>query len=138
MISDAPVKGADRIGEAVSSPPAISAGLETAPPFFYTFLSGKLPKIYYENNLYILFSLVGVDTNTEWYTSDGRIDVLVRVPRFIYLLELRLDRPVTEALEQIERKDYARQFESDGRPVIKIGIEFSTRTRNILSWRLFS
>lgn len=101
-------------------------------------VSGKLPEIYFENNLYIIFSLVGVDTNTEWYTSDGRIDVIVRVPRFIYLLELKLDRPVTEAMEQIERKDYARQFEFDGRHVIKLGIEFSTRTRNIHSWRLLS
>lgn len=79
-----------------------------------------------------------MDTNTEWYTSDGRIDVILRVPRYIYLLELKLDRPVTEALEQIECKDYARQFEFDGRLVIKLGIEFSTRTRNILSWRLLS
>lgn len=79
-----------------------------------------------------------MDTNTEWYTSDGRIDVLVRVLRYIYLLELKLDRPVTEAMDQIERKDYARQFEFDGRPVIKIGIEFSTLIRDILSWRLLS
>ncbi len=97
-------------------------------------LSGKKPEIYFENNLYIIFSLVGVDTNTEWYTSDGRIDVVVRVPKYIYLLELKVDRPVTEALTQIERKDYGCQFESDGRSIIRLGIEFSRKTRNIVSW----
>lgn len=97
-------------------------------------LSGKRPEIYFENNLYIIFSLVGVETNTEWFTSDGRIDVVVRVPRYIYLLELKLDRPVTEALTQIERKDYGRQFECDGRKIVRLGIEFSHETRNIVRW----
>lgn len=97
-------------------------------------LSGKRPEIYFENNLYIIFSLVGVETNTEWFTSDGRIDVVVRVPRYIYLLELKLDRPVTEVLTQIERKDYGRQFECDGRKIVRLGIEFSHETRNIVRW----
>ncbi len=60
--------------------------------------------------------------------------MVVRVPKYIYLLELKLDRPVTEALTQIERKDYGCQFESDGRSIIRLGIEFSRKTRNIVSW----
>lgn len=99
-------------------------------------LSHDRHEIYFENNLYIIFSLVGVEANTEWRTSDGRIDVVVRVPRFIYVMELKLDHPVTEALGQIERKDYGRQFEFDGRPVIRLGIEFSRKTRNIVSWQV--
>lgn len=99
-------------------------------------LSGNRPEIYFENNLYIIFSLVGVEANTEWRTSDGRIDVVVRVPQYIYLLELKLDRPVTEALGQIGRKDYERQFEFDGRKVIRLGIEFSQKTRNIVRWEV--
>lgn len=97
-------------------------------------ISGKRPEIYFENNLYIILSLVGVDTNTEWHTSYGRIDVVVRVPKFIYVIELKLDRPVTQAMVQIERKDYARQFECDDRKIIRLGIEFSHATRNIVGW----
>lgn len=99
-------------------------------------LSGNRPEIYFENNLYIIFSLVGVEASTEWRTSDGRIDVVVRVPQYICLLELKLDRPVTVALGQIGSKDYERQFEFDGRKVIRLGIEFSQKTRNIVRWEV--
>ena len=50
------------------------------------------------------------------------------------MIELKLDRPVTQAMVQIERKDYARQFECDGRKIIRLGIEFSHATRNIVGW----
>ncbi|MDE5878147.1 MAG: ATP-binding protein [Muribaculaceae bacterium] len=98
-------------------------------------LTRKMPEIYYENNLYILFTLTGLKTSVEVDTSDGRMDVLMECRRHIYIIELKLDRSAEEALEQIRRKHYALSLERRGLPVTLIGINFSTKTRNIESWK---
>ena len=97
-------------------------------------LSNGMPEIYFENNLYILFNLIGIDARAEWHTSSGRIDMLLHMPDYIYVMELKLDGTAEEALAQIDSKEYALQFEHDGRQVIKIGINFTKATRNIDTW----
>jgi hypothetical protein len=37
-------------------------------------------------------------------------------------------------LQQINDKNYALPFEADGRKIVKIGINFSSKTRNIERW----
>ncbi len=93
-------------------------------------------ELHYENNLFIIFVLVGVDARPEWHTSQGRIDLLLRMRNYIYVIELKRDGTPEEALEQIREKDYTRQFLGDPRPVVELGITFSTRTRNITAWKV--
>ena len=50
-------------------------------------------------------------------------------------MELKRDGTPEEALEQIRKKDYKRQFLGDPRPVVELGITFSTETRNITAWK---
>ena len=95
----------------------------------------KATELHYENNLFIIFMLIGVDARPEWHTSDGRIDLLLSMRNYIYIIELKRDGTPREALDQIRKKDYARQFTGDPRPVIKLGITFSTETRNITAWK---
>ncbi|MDE5876814.1 MAG: ATP-binding protein [Muribaculaceae bacterium] len=98
-------------------------------------LTKKMPEIYYENNLYILFTLIGAKVSVEVETSDGRMDVLIECLDYIYIIELKLDRSAEEALEQIQHKHYSLPFERRGLPIILVGINFSSRTRNIESWK---
>ena len=107
-----------------------------------TFMAGipyefadKATELHYENNLFIIFMLIGVDARPEWHTSDGRIDLLLSMRNYIYIIELKRDGTPEEALAQIVKKDYARQFAGDSRPVISLGITFSTSTRNITAWK---
>ena len=107
-----------------------------------TFMAGipyefaeKATELHYENNLFILFVLIGVDARPEWHTSQGRIDLLLSMRNCIYVIELKRDGTPEEALEQIREKDYARQFAGDPRPVISLGVTFSTETRNITAWK---
>ena len=95
----------------------------------------KATELHYENNLFIIFMLIGVDARPEWHTSDGRIDLLLSMRNYIYIIELKRDGTPEEALAQIVKKDYARQFAGDPRPVISLGITFSTSTRNITAWK---
>ena len=108
-----------------------------------TFMAGipyefadKATELHYENNLFIIFVLVGVDARPEWHTSQGRIDLLLRMRNYIYVIELKRDGTPEEALEQIREKDYTHQFLGDPRPVVELGVTFSTETRNITAWKV--
>jgi hypothetical protein len=59
----------------------------------------------------------------------------MKMPRGIYVMELKYDRPVSEALEQIDRKGYAEKYRTDGRTVTKVGLSFSSEQRNISDWK---
>lgn len=89
------------------------------------------PEIYYENNLFLILSLIGIDTTAESFTSEGRIDMLLKFPDYIYVVELKLDSTAKEAMDQIDKKNYVLPFKYDGRKIIKVGINFSSKTRNI-------
>lgn len=97
-------------------------------------LSKNKPEIYFENNIYIIFRLMGFTVYTEYRTSNGRIDLLVKTNQYIYIIELKLNGTAEEALQQIEEKGYALPFAHEERVVFKIGISFSHKTRNIDHW----
>ena len=46
-------------------------------------------------------------------------------------MEFKLNGTAEEALQQINDKHYALPFETDGRRLFKIGVNFSAETRNI-------
>lgn len=90
----------------------------------------------FHNAFYILVTLIGLDTKAEVHTSDGRIDLLIQTPEYVYVIELKYDASAEDALRQIEEKEYALQFEADGRKVFKIGVSFSSDTRRIEDWMI--
>lgn len=97
-------------------------------------LSKNKPEIYFENNLYIIFKLMGFTVQTEYATSSGRIDILVTTKKFIYVIELKLNGTAEDAIRQIEEKDYAIPFSCNSQTIFRIGISFSPKTRNISRW----
>ncbi|MDE5848747.1 MAG: ATP-binding protein [Muribaculaceae bacterium] len=88
-----------------------------------------------ENNLhtaiYILLRLIGVKTETEVRTSDGRIDLVVKTSRYIYIIELKFDGSAAEAMAQIKEKQYALSYTEDPRRIFLIGLNFSSKTRHL-------
>lgn len=91
-------------------------------------------ELHYENVLFIVFKLVGFYTQVEYKTSHGRVDLVLKTDKFIYIMEFKLDGTAEEALQQINDKQYALPFAVDGRKLLKIGINFSAKTRNIEKW----
>ena len=79
---------------------------------------------------------MGFYTQVEFPTSDGRMDVIIPTSAYIYIIECKLDGSAEEALQQKEAKNYAAPFDMDKRKVIKLGINFSSRTRGVESWKL--
>jgi hypothetical protein len=90
---------------------------------------------HYQNVLFIVTKLLGFYVKAEYHTSEGRIDLLLQTADYTYVMEFKLDGTAEEALQQIEEKNYAQPFESDGsRKLVKVGVNFSSTTRNIERW----
>ncbi|MDE6236653.1 MAG: ATP-binding protein [Muribaculaceae bacterium] len=89
-----------------------------------------------QNAMLLIFSLVGLHEDAEVRNSDGRIDILVRTQDYLYIMELKYDKSAREALQQIERKEYALPWSVDSRKVIEVGINYSTEKRRIDEWEV--
>lgn len=92
----------------------------------------------FQNCFFILMSLLGFNARPEVHTSDGRIDLLITTERFVYIIELKYDSTASEALEQICRKNYELAYTGAGKKIFRIGVEFSSRTRTIVDWKISS
>ena len=86
---------------------------------------------HYQNVVFILFKLMGFYTQAEYRTSEGRIDMVVKTPKFCYVLEFKLNGTAEEALAQISDKNYTLPFAVEDQQIIRIGINFDSATRNI-------
>ena len=95
-------------------------------------------ELHYQNVLFIVFKLVGFYVKAEYHTSEGRVDLILQTDKFIYIMEFKLNGTAEEALQQINEKHYARPFEHDERKLFKIGVNFTSETRNIEKWMVES
>ena len=86
---------------------------------------------HFQDILVTIFYGMGLETYKELGVSAGRIDAAVLTPALVYIFEFKLDRPAAEAMAQIEEKGYAAPFAMDRRAVVKLGVGFSSKTRNI-------
>lgn len=91
---------------------------------------GRLER-YLQNTLYVFFRLLGFYVDVERHTANGRMDILIQTSQYVYILELKVDKTASEALQQIDECGYAAPFAGDSRQVFKIGINFDTTTRQI-------
>ena len=90
----------------------------------------------FHNIFYVLATLIGLDAKAEVHTSNGRVDLLIETPKFIYVIELKYDSSPEQALRQIEEKGYARRFAVDPRQLFRIGVTFSSESRRIEGWEI--
>ena len=90
---------------------------------------------FYKLLMYMAFSMLNSIVDTEVKSVLGRADVVVKTKSDIYVLELKVDDSVDNALAQIDSKGYAIPYEADGRTVTKCGVTISSEARNIVHWR---
>lgn len=93
-------------------------------------------ELYFQNAFYIVTKLLGFYTEVERTISDGRIDMIVKTKDYIYIFEFKYDQNADIALQQIENKGYAKPFVTDGRKIVKIGVNFSREHRCIDEWKI--
>ena len=89
----------------------------------------------YQNVVYIVFTLMGFYTEVEHHTAMGRIDLVVKTPQHIYVMEFKVGKGTAEeALRQINEKHYAEPYMADPRQLHKVGIGFDPATHNMDAW----
>ena len=91
---------------------------------------------HYQQLLYVIFSLLGRYVDVEVRTATGRVDMVLRTARKLYLFELKLNRSAEAAMQQIDLKEYPARFALCGLPVVKIGINFDAATHTISDWEI--
>ena len=91
---------------------------------------------YYEVLTYVVFSIVNCRTFTQVKVARGKTDVVVFMSDAVYVMELKMHGTAEDALQQIDSKDYAIPYQSEGKPVVKIGIAFSKETKTVSEWKV--
>ena len=86
--------------------------------------------------LYVMFSLLNVYVESQVRNAKGRLDILIKTDTSIYVMELKMNGDLDKALRQIDEKDYTIPYQSDGRKVVKVAINFSTEDRTLKAWKI--
>ena len=102
--------------------------------FPYTLINNN--ERHYQAVLYTILLILGCDVTPEVPTSDGRIDMVLKTKRSIYVLELKYKKDAEMAIEQINSKDYTAAFADDKRRKYKVGINFSEDRKSIDDWKV--
>lgn len=98
-------------------------------------MARKKMEAFYKLILYTAFSLLNSKVDTEVKSILGRADVVIKTKTDIFVLELKVDDTVENALAQIDSQGYAIPYEADGRKVTRCGVSISSEHRNITHWR---
>ncbi len=106
--------------------------LETVPYCNNTHYEG-----HWQQTLYIIFALLtDYRIQVELHTAKGRIDITLETSTTIYVMKLKLNGNVEDALAQIESKHYADAFKMQSKPVVKVGMNFMMKDGvNTLEWK---
>ena len=86
---------------------------------------------FYEYTFWLIFNMMNVYARTQVKCHGGRIDFVVLMPETTYVFELKVNGTAQEAIDQINSKGYALPYQTEGRRVVKIGVQFNRETMTI-------
>ena len=69
-------------------------------------------------------------------TASGRVDMVLRTKTTLYVMELKLDKNATVAMEQINLKNYPERFALCGLPVVKVAVNFDSESGTLGDWMI--
>ena len=131
--------------EAVAEEACYEALARFQPTYFFEQVKAKIaafPSLFFsraqERTYHMLLLAImkglGLPVAAEVMTTLGRIDLLLDMPEVTYVLELKLDKSSSEALQQIHEKGYYAPYLRQGKSVGLIGVSFSSQVRNVGDW----
>ena len=87
---------------------------------------------YYVAVFYAYMKALGLEVIGEDVTDKGRIDLTMKLPDQILIIEFKVDAvSADQALAQIKDKNYAQKYQADARPVTLMGIAFDRTQKNV-------
>ena len=118
----------DDVQESMKKLKSMFAGI---PAFVYTNAEKNVSEYFYQVLFYTVFASAGMDIRMEEIVSHGRMDAVAESKDCTYILEFKKDKTARDALSQIRANHYADKFLSKGKKIKLIGINFSSKERNI-------
>ncbi|MEL6152832.1 MAG: AAA family ATPase, partial [Bacteroidota bacterium] len=90
---------------------------------------------FYQAMLLLCFEISGLKTFGEVHTNLGRIDLVVQLPKHTFIFELKVDKKIAVALDQLHNKRYQERYLKDGKEIVAAAICLSTKDHNISAWQ---
>ena len=90
---------------------------------------------FYEYTFYLILSMLNVYVETQVKCFHGRVDMIVNAPTAVYVFEFKVKSTAERALHQIRERHYADRFSTEGRKVLKVGVNFDIDTWTIEDWK---
>ncbi|MBR3557527.1 MAG: PD-(D/E)XK nuclease domain-containing protein [Bacteroidales bacterium] len=91
---------------------------------------------FYEYTFWLIFNMLNFHARTQVKCAGGRIDFVVWMPDTTYVFELKVNGTAQEALDQINSKGYFLPYETEGRTVVKVGVQFERETMTVGEYRV--
>jgi Holliday junction resolvase-like predicted endonuclease len=85
---------------------------------------------YYASVVYTFLASLGFEVVAEDTTNRGRVDLTLKTPSCIVIIEFKVDSSET-ALKQIKEKKYFEKYLENGKAIYLLGIHFDSAQRNI-------
>ena len=86
---------------------------------------------FYEYTFWLIFNMLNFYARTQVKCAQGRIDIVLQMPDTTYVFELKVNGTAQEALDQINSKNYALPYDTEGHKVVKIGVQFDRDTMTV-------
>ncbi|MBQ3618361.1 MAG: PD-(D/E)XK nuclease domain-containing protein, partial [Bacteroidales bacterium] len=110
--------------------------IEALKKFFrrFPFSLNNMNEKHYHSILYTVLTSFSADISANQETALGKSDLILRMPKTIYVIELKYDRSTDSALDQIDDRDYVSAVLDTNKRIVKLAIKFSSKDRNIESY----
>ena len=84
-----------------------------------------------------ILNAIGLKVEVEHMLATGRIDILVHTSRYIYVIELKLQKNGGKeaGIQQIINNQYLEPFKADKRQAIGLAIELDDMGKGLLDWK---
>ena len=89
---------------------------------------------HYHSILYTVLTSFGAKITANRETALGKADLVLNMPKTIYVIELKYDQSLESAKNQIRNRRYAKAYLDSGKRIVKLAIKFSSKDRNIESY----
>jgi hypothetical protein len=87
---------------------------------------------YYQLIIYLTLKILGLEIIAEENTNKGRIDAVIFVPNYIYIIEFKFSSSAKQALLQIKDKTYYEKYLADSRQLCLVGMNFDYENRTVI------
>lgn len=89
----------------------------------------------FRNIVYIVFCFLDIYSEAELCTPAGRMDICCRTDNYNYIIEIKIDQSPDVAIQQIKANHYPDKLAGEGKPLVLLGVNFSSKTNTIDDWR---